>query len=45
MRKDEPKILLPDIKKVKKFYKWKPKTKLQIGLKKTIKFYDKTTFS
>ena len=41
MRKDEQKVLFPNIKKIKKFYNWYPKTKLDLGLKKTIKFYEK----
>ena len=30
---------MPDIKKVKKLAKWKPKTKLREGLKQTVKWY------
>ena len=39
MRKEEIKNLYPDISKVKKYFNWKPKIKLKIGLKKTIRFY------
>ena len=31
--------MFPSIKLVKKILNWKPKTKLEIGLKKTIKSY------
>ena len=42
MRKDEPKVLFPSYKKkLKKYYNWYPKIKLDLGLKKTIKFYEK----
>lgn len=41
MRKDEIKILYPNIKKIKKIFKWKPTTSLSFGIKKTIKFYEK----
>ena len=41
MRKDEPKVLFPVTKKIKKYYNWYPKIKLDLGLKKTIKFYEK----
>lgn len=41
LRKDEIKILYPSIKKAKNILNWKPKTKLLIGLKKTIKDYKK----
>lgn len=40
MRKDEVKFLYPDIKKVKKEFKWSPKVNIFEGLKKTIKFYE-----
>ena len=39
IRKDEIKILYPNISKVKKLLKWKPKTNLNKGLIKTIKFF------
>ncbi len=39
MRKDEIKIMFPSIKLAKKILRWSPKTKLEIGLKKTIKSY------
>ena len=39
IRKDEIKTLYPNISKVKKLLKWKPKTSLNKGLVKTIKFF------
>ena len=46
MRKDEIHKLYPSIKKVKKTFKWKPKTNLKNGIKKTINFYkNETKFS
>ena len=46
MRKDEIYKLYPSIKKVKKTFKWKPKTNLKNGIKKTINFYkNETKFS
>ena len=39
MRKDEIMCLYPNINKVKKNFKWTPKTKLAQGLKKTLNFY------
>ena len=41
MRSDEIKKLYPNIKKIKKTFKWKPKVTLLNGLKKTVKFYEK----
>ncbi len=41
MRKEEMIYTYPDIKKIKKVYKWKPKTDINSGLKKTINFYAK----
>ena len=41
MRKDECLNLYPDIKKVKKYYNWKPRIKLDQGLRKTIEYYKK----
>ena len=41
MRKDEVKILYPNIDKVKKIFKWKPKTNIFQGIEKTIKYYEK----
>ena len=38
-RNDEPLKLYPSISKAYKILKWKPKISLEIGLKKTIKFY------
>jgi nucleoside-diphosphate-sugar epimerase len=39
MRKDEIMVLYPNIKKLKKFIKWKPTTVLSEGLALTIKYY------
>ena len=39
IRKDEINILYPNISKVKKLLKWKPKINLNKGLVKTIKFF------
>jgi len=41
MRKDEIMNLYPSIKKVKKYFNWIPKVKLNDGLKKTINSYAK----
>lgn len=41
MRRDESKSLYPNISRVKKFYKWKPKIELSQGLTKTIDYYKK----
>jgi len=41
MRKEEMKYAYPDIRKVKKNYKWKPKVNISAGLKKTIAYYAK----
>lgn len=41
MRKDEIKKLYPNISRVKKEFKWKPKIQIENGLKKTIAFYAK----
>lgn len=41
MRKDEIINLYPSIKKVQKYFNWKPKITLNDGLEKTIKSYDK----
>ena len=38
MRKDEVKFLYPDIKKVKKEFKWSPKVNISEGLKKLLNF-------
>ena len=43
MRKDEIKALYPCLRQAKKILKWKPKEKLNDGLKKTIRYYAKTT--
>ena len=39
MRKEEMKCTYPDIQKIKKKYSWKPKTNINLGLRKTINFY------
>ena len=39
MRKDEIKIFYPEIKKIKKILKWKPKVKFRQGIKKTLLHY------
>jgi UDP-glucose 4-epimerase len=39
MRKDEVKNFFGNPNKIKKYLKWKPKIKLEDGLKKTIKYY------
>ena len=39
---DEIFKLYPDIKKVKKVYKWQPRISICNGLNRTIKFYEKT---
>ena len=41
LRPDEPLQLYSNYQKAKKFLGWKPKTKLSVGLNKTIKFYEK----
>ena len=41
LRKDEMISLYPSISKAKKIIKWKPKIGLNLGLKKTIKYYKK----
>ena len=41
MRKDEIKALYPNLRKAKKILRWKPKIKLNNGLKKTIRYYAK----
>ena len=39
MRDDEINDLYPDISKIKKNFKWKPRISLKDGLAKTINFY------
>ena len=39
LRKDETYKLYPDISKARRLLKWKPKIILNLGLKRTIKFY------
>ena len=41
MREDEIHSLFPNINKITKYFKWKPKTKILAGLKKTVKYYEK----
>jgi nucleoside-diphosphate-sugar epimerase len=41
LRKDEIIKLYPSIKKVKKIISWRPKTKFNKGIQKTINFYKK----
>ena len=41
MRKQETKILYPDLHKIKKQLNWKPKTSLNKGLRKTINYIKK----
>ena len=41
IRSDEPVKLYPDVSKAKRILNWTPKTKLNEGLYKTIKFYKK----
>ena len=41
MRKEEMVYTYPNIKKIKKFYKWRPKININNGLNNTIKFYAK----
>tara|TARA_B100001250_G_scaffold303527_1_gene265237 strand:+ start:790 stop:1710 length:921 start_codon:yes stop_codon:yes gene_type:complete len=43
LRKDEPKIIYPDIKLAKKELNWKSRVKFESGLNKTIKYYKKLT--
>lgn len=45
MRSDETKILYPNISKISKIYKWRPKTNISSGLKKTIEHYRKNIIS
>ena len=44
LRSDEPLILFPNIKKIKKHFNWKPKMNIDQGLKKTINFYKNELF-
>ena len=41
LRKDEMISLYPSISKAKKLIKWKPRIELNLGLKKTIKYFKK----
>jgi dTDP-glucose 4,6-dehydratase len=38
---DDPKVRCPDISKAKKILKWRPKVKIEEGLKKTIDWFKK----
>ena len=40
LRKDEVKHFYANINKTKKIFKWKPRTKIENGLTKTIKYYE-----
>ena len=41
LRKDESKVIYPNIKKSYKFFNFKPNTNLKVNLLKTLKFYKK----
>ena len=41
MRKDEMSKFYPSNKKIKKNFDWKPRIDFNLGVKKTIKFYEK----
>jgi nucleoside-diphosphate-sugar epimerase len=41
LRKDESKLIVANIHKIKKEINWKPKTKFNTGLKETLKYYGK----
>ena len=45
MRKDETIHLYPNINKVKKFFNWKPKTNLTLGLNRTINHFKKFNYN
>ncbi len=45
LRKDEIKSLYPNINKAHKILKWRPKISLNIGLKRTIKYYKNAKFN
>ena len=42
LRKDEIMVLYPNISKSIKVLKWKPKVKFLTGIKKTIKYYQRS---
>ena len=42
---NDPKIRKPNINKIKKIIKWKPRTSINQGLKKTISYFEKTLYS
>tara|TARA_B110000967_G_scaffold208178_1_gene259525 strand:- start:574 stop:939 length:366 start_codon:yes stop_codon:yes gene_type:complete len=39
LRADEPIDSYPDLKNAKKYLKWKPRVKLELGLSKTIEYF------
>jgi nucleoside-diphosphate-sugar epimerase len=39
--KRESKLLIPNINRIKKIYNWKPNFSIDLGLKKTIEYYQK----
>ena len=41
LRKDEPMIVYPNVKKAKDLLRWSSKTSLLTGLRKTINYYKK----
>ena len=41
MRKDEKNSLYPNLNKIKKTFKWRPKINFDTGISKTINFYKK----
>ena len=43
LRKDEPQIIYPNINRAKKIIKWKNKTRFNLGLDKTIRYYKKVS--
>ena len=45
LRKDEIKFLYPNINKANKILKWRPKISLNIGLKRTIKYFKNAKFN
>ena len=45
LRKDEIKFLYPNINKAYKILKWRPKISLNIGLKRTIKYFKNAKFN
>ena len=41
MKKSETKKSYPNVKKIEKIFSWKSNINLDVGLNKTIKFYEK----